>query len=263
MSGRYELVPGRWGFTLKAGSGLFHQAPGLGEVVLSDNQTHLRSTRSWQNSLGVEHDLGGRAELSVEGFYNLMDDLIGRAPDETGVLRYNNLAQGRVFGAEAMLRYRADEDFFGWISYTISRSERTWGPGEPSQLFYLDQPHILTALASYALGKGWEIGARFRYVTGNLYTPCRGGIFSANATQYLCVSGKTNSERLPPFHQLDVRVDKRWVFSSFTLGVYLDLINAYNRTNPDFMGYNFDYSKSRPETGSLPIVPSIGIRGEF
>ena len=64
-------------------------------------------------------------------------------------------------------------------------------------------------------------------------------------------------------HQLDIRIDKRWQFSGFTLGAYLDLINAYNRTNPDFLGYNFDYSNSRPETASLPIVPSIGVRGEF
>jgi len=66
-----------------------------------------------------------------------------------------------------------------------------------------------------------------------------------------------------PFHQLDIRVDKRWVFSAFTLGVYLDLINAYNRINPDFLEYNFDFSQRREQTGSLPIVPSLGVRGEF
>jgi hypothetical protein len=60
-----------------------------------------------------------------------------------------------------------------------------------------------------------------------------------------------------------VRVDKRWVFSGFTLGAYLDLINAYNRTNPDFIDYNYDYTESQPQTGSLPIVPSLGLRGEF
>lgn len=263
ISGRYDVVHGSPRTTVKAGSGIFHQAPGLGEVVLSEDASDLRSTRSFQNSLGVEQELGEHLELSVEGFYNLLDDLIGRAPDENGVLRYHNLARGRIFGAEAMLRYRADEHFFGWLSYTVSRSERTWNPGEESQLFSLDQPHILTLLGSYSFGSGWEIGARFRYVTGNLYTPCVGSLFNSTATSYVCVSGPPNSERLPPFHQLDVRVDKRWEFSSFTLGVYLDVINLYNRTNPDFMGYNFDYSKSRPETGSLPFVPSLGIRGEF
>jgi TonB family protein len=263
ISGRYDVIAGSPRTTVKAGSGIFHQAPGLGEVVLSEDATDLRSTRSWQNSLGVEQELGEHLELSVEGFYNLLDDLIGRAPDENGVLAYNNLARGRVYGAEAMLRYRADEHFFGWLSYTLSRSERTWGPGEETELFSLDQPHILTLLGSYSFGSGWEIGARFRYVTGNLYTPCVGSLFNSTATSYVCVSGPPQSKRLPPFHQLDVRIDKRWVFSSFTLGVYLDVINAYNRTNPDFIGYNFDFTKQRPETGSLPFVPSLGVRGEF
>ncbi len=263
MSGRYDVISGSPRTTIKAGSGLFHQAPGLGEVVLSERASDLRSTRSWQNSLGAEQELGEHLELSVEGFYNVLDDLIGRAPNEQGVLSYNNLATGRVYGAEAMLRYRADEHFFGWLSYTVSRSERTWGPGQETKRFYLDQPHILTVLGSYTFGSGWEIGARFRYVTGNLYTPCVGSLFNSTATRYVCVSGPDLSKRLPPFHQLDVRVDKRFVFSSFTLGFYLDVINVYNRTNPDFIGYNFDFSKQRPETGSLPFVPSLGVRGEF
>jgi TonB family protein len=262
LSARYELVSGFPSTALKAGTGLFHQPPGLAEVVLSEEQS-LRSLRSFQNSLGVEQELTEQVELSVEGFYNLLDNLVSRRADENGVLRYDNSGKGRILGAEAMLRYRADERFFGWLSYTLSRSERTWIPGEPSRLFALDQTHILTALASLELGRGWEIGARFRYVSGNLYTPCEGGIFSSIATEYLCLNGPINSERLPPFHQLDVRVDKRWVFSGFTLGAYLDLINAYNRTNPDFIEYNYDYTESQPQTGSLPIVPSLGVRGEF
>jgi hypothetical protein len=68
---------------------------------------------------------------------------------------------------------------------------------------------------------------------------------------------------LPAFHQLDIRIDKRWKFQDWTLGAYLDVINAYNRVNPDFIGYNYDYSQNRPETASLPIVPSVGLRAEF
>jgi len=45
--------------------------------------------------------------------------------------------------------------------------------------------------------------------------------------------------------------------------VYLDLINVYNRQNPDLIQYNYDYSQSKPQTASLPIVPSLGVRGEF
>jgi TonB family protein len=270
MTARYELVPGPRSTTLKAGSGLFYQAATLMDVVLSDDPKKLRSQRAWQNSLGVEQKFTDHLMLSVEGFYNLLDNLIERGVNEQGVPAYNNLGTGRIYGMEVMLRYSEDEHFFGWVSYTLSRSERTYQPGQPSQLFYLDQPQILTLLGSYVLGRGWEIGTRFRYVTGNLYTPCIGlgpgsppGIYSSTQTSYLCLSGQQNSQRLPPFHELDVRVDKRWVFGAFTLGVYLDIINVYNRVNPDFMAYNYDFTQSRPQTGSLPFVPSLGIRGEF
>src|SRR6185503_377022 len=108
-----------------------------------DDQTELRSARAFQNSLGVEQELSHHLTASVEGFFNLLDDLVSRGPDPTGELRYNNFGTGRIFGAEAMLRFENDERFFGWLSYTLSRSERTWAPGEPSELFYLDQTHIL------------------------------------------------------------------------------------------------------------------------
>ena len=95
--------------------------------------------------------------------------------------------------------------------------------------------------------------------------PCEGGIYSSTSTSYLCVNG-TDEQRsaLPGFHQLDVRVDKTLGVHGFKLGAYLDLINAYNRSNPDFMQYNHDNTESnRPVSASLPIVPSLGLRGEF
>ncbi len=263
ISARYDLVSGFPRTTLKGGSGYFFQPPTFDVALLKLPDTKLRSQRSLQNSLGVEQELTEQLEASVEGFYNLLDNLISRGPDDQGVLRYNNQGTGRVYGAEFMLRYRADERFFGWLAYTLSRSERTWGDGEPTQVFGLDQTHIFTLLGSYVLGRGWELGARFRYVSGNPYTPCEGGRYSSTSTTYLCVNGATNSRRLPPFHQLDVRVDKTFDFDSFKLGAYLDLINVYNRSNPDFINYNYDYTQSRAGSASLPIVPSLGVRGEF
>jgi len=261
MTARYKLFDQT---TLKAGSGLFFQPPGLVELALKDKNTELRSPRAFQNSIGVEQGLGKQLTLSVEGFFNLLDNLVTETVAANGVPTYNNFGKGRIFGSEFMLRYEADEHFFGWLSYTLSRSERTWIPGRPSQLFSLDQTHILTALGSYKLGRGWEAGFRFRYVTGNLYTPCIASIFSTASTNYLCIDGAPLSTRLPAFHELDLRVDKHWqVSKNVTVSAYLDLINAYNRKNPDFIQYNYDFSNSRAQTASLPIIPSLGLRGEF
>jgi TonB family protein len=263
MTARYDVIPGPRKTTLKAGSGLFYQQPGLLNVLFSDDPKKLRSPRSWQNSLGLEQVITDHLTLSVEGFYNLLDDLIVQNVNQQGVLAYSNEGTGRIVGGELMLRYAEDERFFGWVSYTLSRSERTNGPGQSPELFYLDQPQILTLLGSVMLGKGWELGTRFRYVTGNLYTPCLGGIFSSTQTSYVCIQGTTNGKRLPPFHQLDIRIDKRFRIGAVDLGIYLDIINVYNRENPDVMANNFNYTQHQPASASFPFIPSLGIRVEF
>ncbi len=131
-----------------------------------------------------------------------------------------------MIGSEVLLKYKPDERFFGWIAYTLSRSARVDGPGEPEHLVQYDQTHILTVLGSYRLGHGWEFGARFRLVSGNLITPSvcdksaadcdpnrTGSLFHAPSGVYTPIPfAGAFSERLPLFHQLDIRVDKGWQF---------------------------------------------------
>jgi len=144
----------------------------------------------------------------------------------------------------------------------LSRAERRDARARAYRLFDLDQTHILTLIGSYRLPRNWEIGARFRYVTGNLYTPVTGALYDADADQYVGVDGPVNSGRANAFHQLDVRIDKRWVFEKWMLNAYLDVQNVYNRANADGVQYNYDFSESESQQG-LPIIPVIGLRGEF
>jgi len=74
--------------------------------------------------------------------------------------------------------------------------------------------------------------------------------------------GSYASERLPLFHQLDLRIDKRWKFKSWQLSWYLDVQNAYNHANVEAIAYNFNFT-SRDYVSGLPILPSVGLRGEF
>lgn len=71
-----------------------------------------------------------------------------------------------------------------------------------------------------------------------------------------------NTERTGAFHQLDLRVDKRWVYDRWMLTAYLDLQNVYNRANPVGVEYNYNYRESRPQQG-LPLLPIVGLRGDF
>jgi TonB family protein len=263
---RYDLVPGEHRTTLKGGVGIFHQPPEPYESVQPFGTPGVRSERAIHYSLGIEHEFSRPLELSLEGFYKDLGQLVQATPaaqeSESGIT-YRNNGSGRSYGGELLLRYKPEGRFFGWVAYTLSRSERKDSPEAPYALFDYDQTHILTALGSVKLGRGWQLGARFRYVTGSPYTPNVRGILDYDAGAYAPVeASERNASRLPAFHQLDVRVDKTWQFESWRLSAYLDVQNAYNRKNTENISYNYDYTQTKPLPG-LPILPVLGFRGEL
>jgi TonB family protein len=262
LSGRYNIVHEFPRTTIKSGIGLFYQPPQFQESDAAFGSPNLRSNRAIHYSLGFEQEITKPLEVSFEGFYKDLDQLVARLPNLAGGYDYNNLGKGYVIGTELLLKYKPDAHFFGWLAYTLSRSVRQEPPNYETRLFQYDQTHILTVLGSYRLGRGWEFGARFRLVSGPLYTPNTFGIYNADAGAYGPLSGLPFSDRVPMFHQLDIRIDKQWRFNGWSMRTYLDVQNAYNRTNPEGIAYNYNFSQSRVQ-GFLPIIPSIGIRGEF
>src|SRR6202042_2434290 len=78
---------------------------------------------------------------------------------------------GRSYGTQMLLRQQQIGRFFGWISYSILRSERKDHPNLDWRLFDYDQSHVFTAVGSYDLGRGFEAGLRFRFATGYPPTP--------------------------------------------------------------------------------------------
>ena len=282
MSFRWDLARN---FSIKGGIGLYAQPPQFAQSSNAPNSffpgatignPHLLPQRAMHYGLGIEHTFDwipsapwlANVSLSVQGFYKSLEDLVVSTP--TSVLLQNPLAPpysnegtGRVFGMELLLRYRATERFFGWIAYTLMRSTRTDHPGQDEHLFQYDQTHILTAIASYNIGWGWEVGLRFRYVTGNLYTPMNRGSYNADSFQTGSTPGPQFSARVPDFHQLDLRIDKTWRFRNRgAFGLFLEVLNVYNNANPEGVQYNYNYTSSQNING-IPIYPNFGIRGEY
>ena len=264
VTARHTLIDEPRRTTLKGGFGFFYEPPQPLESLEGYGNTNLRSIRALQTSLGVEQELSAQLSLSVEGFHIDLDDDITRRPNAVGRLDYQNTASGSVLGGELLLRYEPDEMFFGWLSYTLSRSRRVSGTGEPEVFFDFDQTHVLAAIGSYRLGRGWELGARFRAVSGNPFTPCVSGLYSSYDSNYLCVNGPFQSRRAEPFYQLDLRLEKRWSWSNgASSSVYLEIINATAREGKDDLVYNFDYSESAFVSGNLPLLPNLGLKAEF
>ncbi len=259
MNVRYNIDK-QW--LLKGSSGMTVQRAQPQELAKGFGNPSLLPFRSYESALGFEWKASDALDLDIQVFNKELRDLI-TFPKSVLPTQPINAGTGRIIGAEVLLRHKPVGRFFGWLAYTLQRATRIDAPGEPERLFGWDQTHILTALGSYKLPDNWEIGARFRVVTGNPITPVVSAVYNEKIDTYTRVaSAEPNSDRLPSFHQLDIRVDKKFVFDSWLLNLYLDVQNVYNRGNPENVQYNYDASRQQYATG-LPIIPSVGVRAEF
>jgi outer membrane receptor protein involved in Fe transport len=247
--------------TLKGGAGAYSQPGQYWEVMEGFGNPKVKPFRTLQASAGVEQKLGNVLTADLDGFYKRWEDRVlgtpGGAPPH-----YVNGGSGRAYGIELLLQAKLGERYSGFASYTLSRSTRRDGAGEPVRLFDRDQTHNLSVGASAKLGYGIRVGARFRYVTGSPYSAVHGAVYDASTDTYRPLYGVVNDARNPAFHQLDLRVEKLWHVGPVDLTAYLELMNAYNAENQESRRYSFDYHESSSVVG-LPFFPNLGLRGEL
>ncbi len=270
--------------TLKQSVGLYHQPPAVTDADWGN--ADLRSSYTTQTDAGATWKPTKMVSLGATAFASQSErlpvDVVSSASaisaggsvesggvgaiqsqlieEQFGSWRYREaVGKGRSYGAEFLARAET-EAFFGWVAYTWSRSKRTRDARMDSNYYryVLDQPNVLTALGSWQINDNWKIGARFRFSTGNPFTPVAGSYYDSDRQAYRPIDGAVLSERMPDFYQLDLRVDRNWDLSIGRLGFFLDLQNATNRLNAEGVSYSYDYSETNYTRG-LPIFPSIGL----
>ncbi len=148
--------------------------------------------------------------------------------------------------------------FTGWLAYTLSRTERNYSCGlRPSDY---DQSHVFNAVAQVRLPWNLMVGMRFLLQTGRPVTilqPPDGR------------STVRNNMRLPDYVQLDLRIDREWIFKKWALALFLEAVNVTYSKSVIGVSYPTD-----PDSGitryDLPylngfnwVLPSIGVRGRF
>ncbi len=242
--------------------GIYNQAPIPGQLSPSVGNPELKSSQASHYILELKRQLSPDTEIKMAAYYKNLANLV--TADEASV--YQNQGEGYAQGTEIFLRHRRGDKFFGWVSYAYALSKRRDRIGEPYRYYSFDQTHVATVAASYNLTPTWEFGAKWQYRTGNPYTPVIDASLILDPRNgkpiYLPNYGETNSERLPPYHRLDLRVSKAFRFNSWELGIFLELLNAYNRQNLLDYRYNEDYTE-RSSIYQLPIIPYLGITAEF
>ena len=261
---------------LKGGVGRHHQFPLVRELLSEGDgggDPNLLPERALQSSIGLERRLSDAMTVDVTGFYHGLDQLVsGRedafrfftGPPPLGPFDtdpYANDGVGRVYGLETLLRMERDDDI-GLIAFTYCRSFRTDRPDEEEQLFEYDSPLTVNALYSREVNRGWRLGSRIRASSGYAYSPVINRWYDHDSRSFIPVYGETDSERLPSFFSLDIRVDKEWEYKNWTLTTYLDLQNATNATNPEWMSWTYDYGEESP-VEAVPALPAFGVKGEW
>ncbi len=277
--GRYRWffdprVTARWtldeagAWTLKGGVGLFNQPPTELRLDPEFGNPDLEPEWAIHYGLGVEYQITDALSLDVQGFYidrrDLSDQVEGFEVEGLSLTEPNfrNIARGRAYGLELMLKHEVTRDVYGWISYTLSRSEEDDGPGTPMTATPFDQTHNLVVVASWKFAPNWEAGLRFRLVSGNLETPVVGSTFDADEGSYTPIEGAEDSQRVAPFNQLDIRLERIWDYEVWNLAAFVDLQNIYNALNPEATRYDYRYREAGPLPG-LTVLPSLGLRGSF
>lgn len=275
----------RWSVTpttaVKAGTGIYQQPPQGQEFGIAEENLTVNFERGWTHEVGVEQRIGDSGTLDWTGFYKGLDKLIVQNPDAGNATTdaiYVNEGIGRIYGMEIMLRKALVDRWFGWVSYTLSKSERNDYPTRSTQRtadgvvtrgpaawynYDFDQTNILTIIGGYRLPRDFEVSGRFQHVTGNPYTPYDLAVQDLDSDSWAPIqTGAKNTARLGAYTALDLRADKLFTFKYWQLEVYLDLLNVIRGENPEQLQYNYDYTESAVIRG-LPFIASPGFQADF
>jgi hypothetical protein len=264
---RYQTAPKQ---VAKLSIGTYNQSPQPMGIVTDKalGNPLLPSTKARHITGGYEWQIADLISADIQAYHNQQWDIPQQVTTQELILnpvspRYLSGGLGRMYGLELLLRHDQGGRFFGWLAYSLSRTER-YNPSEHRWALYdKDQPHNLQLVGSYRLPHEWQIGVRMRLVSGNPETPIVGNYYDITDREYRPVYGEENSSRVDPFYQTDFRVDKKFVYNTWMLSIYLDVQNIfyYLYASPEFTVPNYNYTQKT--NVSIPFVPALGIRADF
>lgn len=249
---------------LKGQVGHYTQLPDPVNLSETIGNPKLDLEKAWQYGLGYSYQFDSHLSLDLQAFAKRMwDQLSGNRNYVAGGSepRLLNDGRGRAYGLEFMLRHRpGPRPYFGWIAYTLSRSERfnDQRPEDGWFLFNLDQTHILNTVLGYKFGFGWVAGLTLRLVSGTPTTTLTGARYDVDTGDYRPTRTERNDSRKPVFFQADARIEKRLARKRTAWLFYLDVMNVTNHENTEFYIYQYDY-RTRSSLPGLPIFPSLGL----
>ena len=236
-----------------------------------------------QYALGVVYEPADGIEISVEGYYKSMKNLI-EYKEGASFFSFTDdwqdkieTGEGRAYGVEILARKQLGKTS-GWIGYTLSWSERkfkniSFGEWFP---YRYDRRHDISIVLTQKINDRIDLGVTWVYGTGNAVTlPLeKYGSISSLWSYYQYFTGieafdNRNSYRMPAYHRLDIGINFRkptkWGERVWSFGAY----NVYNRKNAFYLQFDQQYTYNGSSTTVLkqyslfPFIPSISYSFKF
>jgi len=271
--------PTSW-LTLSLAGGRYQQLPSLQELNAISGNPDLETERAWHVNAAIDIQPGPWLDVNIQGYAKFLDNLVVRdlpqstfsdlvqgvgnedsSEDPTHGL--SNLGKGRIYGAEVFLRYAffAGIGFNGWVGYSLSWSERKDLEEEEWRWFASDRRHQLTVLMQLTFPGEVSLGARWLVQSGRPRTPIDGAVFFADSGAFLPVYGDLYAERTMPYHQLDLRLDKKVRKPTHIINFFIEATNIYYAKTDDLSIPSYDYR----ESSGFSLIPQVdfGFRLEF
>lgn len=223
--------------------------------------------RALQPAIGVAYTFKEQYEVSLEGYYKHMQDIIEYKDGSSylvdgldGWEEKVESGEGWAYGAELFIQKRSGK-MTGWVGYTLSWSNRqfpTINLGEKFPYKY-DKRNDFEIACIYKLNDHIDLSGTWVYSTGqpvSLPIAKYEGMFNETIYAY---EGR-NGYRMHDYHRLDVNIsfhkEKEKYERTWNFGAY----NAYNRKNPFFIYLEYDYltnTNNYKQVSLFPIIPNV------
>lgn len=260
--------------TVTGSFGVYYQGVPLVLAAQRDEFKSLKNPKTYQSIIGITRMLEESTRLTLE-FYNKSYHDFPVDPTQPNLFLFDQAAMENLFlphqlllskgranskGVELTIQKKLAKDFYGLLSGSYSKATYEGYSGIKYDRIY-DNRFNFAIEGGYKPNESWEFSLRWLYAGGAPYTSFNEAASRA-AYKGILDESKTNSSRLPDFHSLNIRADKRFHFQSSTLIVYLSVWNAYARENIAAYTWNEIDNKIDKEKmwGLLPI---FGIEFEF
>lgn len=260
--------------TLNFSRGEFYQSVPLFLISQSKSNEDLKNLRSTHSIAGLDYMLSEDTKMTLEIYSKEYTDFpLSKAYPYLFVLdqgtnwqsfssygELESIGESWSRGIDLLIQKKMASDFYGIMGISYFRS-RYKDYNDKARDRQFDNKFLFNVIGGYKPNNTWEASIRWNYAGGQPYTPFDMDK-SREFTKGIYDLSKVNAERMPVYHSLNFRIDRRFHMRESSVVAYLSVWNLYNRKNIAL--YLWDEDKNDVKTFyQWSFLPIIGIEYEL